>query len=189
MAAGKQADGYSPSMSDEAVKAKTGMDWYGWFKLLDKEEAKKLTHTEIANLLYNKHKMPGWWCQMVTVEYERARGLREKHEQAEGFSVSASRTIAAPLSKLFTATADDTIRKKWFPDASFKPSSLTKDKYFRGAWKDGARLEINFYSKGAGKSQIAVQVNKMPKKSDVEKERAAWKAALKKLEEILSREA
>lgn len=186
MAAGKTAGDYSPSMSDEAVKAKTGMDWYGWFKLLDKEEAAKLTHTEIANLLYDKHKVPGWWCQMVTVEYERARGLREKHEQAEGFSISASKTIAAPLSKLFAATANDATRKKWFPDASFKPSSQTKDKYFRGPWKDGARLEINFYSKGAGKSQIAVQVNKLAKKSDVEKERASWKKALEKLEKLVS---
>jgi len=180
------AKNYTPSMSDEAVKAKTGVDWYGWFKLLDMEEAKKLTHTEIANLLYDKHKVSGWWCQMVTVEYERARGLREKHEQAEGFSVSVSKTIEAPLSKLFRAVSDDATRKKWFPWTAFKPSSQTKDKYFRGAWKDGARLEIGFYAKGSGKSQIAVQVNKMAKKSDVEKERAAWKKALEKLDAIFN---
>jgi hypothetical protein len=181
----KTAD-YQPSMSDEAVKAKTGMDWYGWFKLLDKEEAKKLTHTEIANLLYDKHKVPGWWCQMVTVEYERARGLRERHEQAEGFSVSASKTIDLPLSKLFAAVANDAMRNKWFPWLVFEPSSQTKDKYFRGPWRDGARLEISFYAKGAGKSQINVQINKMAKKSDVEKERAAWKKALEKLEQLVS---
>jgi hypothetical protein len=183
--AGTKRD-HIPSMSDDAVKAKTGMDWYGWFKLLDKEEAGKLPHQDIANLLYDKHKVPGWWAQMVTVEYERARGLREKHEQADGFSVSVSKTIAAPLSKLFAATANEATRKKWFPWSAFKPSSQTKDKYFRGAWKDGARLEINFYAKGTGKSQIAVQVNKLAKKSDVEKERAAWKKALEKLEQLLA---
>lgn len=183
--AGTKRD-HTPSMSDDAVKAKTGMDWYGWFKLLDKAEAAKLPHKDIANLLYNKHKVPGWWCQMVAVEYERARGLRDKHEQAEGFSVSASKTIDVPLSKLFAAVANDATRKKWFPWGAFKPSSQTKDKYFRGAWKDGARLEINFYAKGASKSQIAVQVNKMAKKSDVEKERAAWKKALEKLEGLIT---
>jgi hypothetical protein len=177
---------YEPSMSDEAVKAKTGMDWYGWFKLLDKEEAKKLTHTEIADLLYDKHKLPGWWCQMVTVEYERARGLREKHEQSGGFSVSASRTMNVPLARLFAAVADAATRKKWFPWSAFRPSSQTKNKYVRGPWKNGARLEMNFYSKGAGKSQIAVQVNRMAKKSDVERERAAWKKALEKLNRLVS---
>jgi hypothetical protein len=183
--AGTKRD-HIPSMSDDAVKAKTGMDWYGWFKLLDKEEANKLPHKDIANLLYGKHKVPGWWAQMVTVEYERARGLRDKQEQAGGYSTSVSKTIAVPLSKLYAAVADDANRKKWFPWSAFKPSSRTKDKYFRGSWHEGARLEIGFYAKGAGKSQIAVQVNKIAKKSGVEKERATWKQALKKLEELLS---
>ncbi|MGQ0742674.1 MAG: hypothetical protein ACT4OG_10385 [Alphaproteobacteria bacterium] len=176
---------YTPSMSDEAVKAKTGMDWYGWFKLLDKEEANKLTHTEIANLLYNKHKVPGWWCQMVAVEYERARGLRETHQKPDGYSVSVSKTLFVPLSRLYRAVADAATRKKWFP-SEFEPSSQTKDKYFRGPWRNGARLEMNFYAKGAGKSQVTIQVNKLAKKSDVEKERAAWKKAFEKLEKILS---
>jgi hypothetical protein len=177
---------YAPSMSDDAVKAKTGMDWYGWFKLLDKAEAAKLPHKDIANLLYAEHKVPGWWAQMVTVEYERARGLREKHEQTGGFSVSASKTINAPLGKLFAAASDSKVRKKWFPETNFKPSSETKNKYFRGAWKNGARLEIGFYAKGSGKSQIAVQVNKLAKKSDVDRERVVWKKALEKLEKLVS---
>lgn len=177
---------YSPSMSDDAVKAKTGMDWYGWFKLLDKAEGAKLPHKDIANLLYDKHKVPGWWAQMVTVEYERARGLREKNQQAEGYTVNASKTINVSISKLFAAVSDSKTRNKWFPEAGFKPSSETKNKYFRGAWKDGARLEIGFYAKGAGKSQIAVQVNKLAKKSDVERERAIWKKALEKLEKLVS---
>ncbi len=183
--AGTKRD-HIPSMSDDAVKAKTGMDWYGWFKLLDKAEAAKLPHKDIANLLYDKDKVPGWWAQMVTVEYERARGLRDKHKKTEGYSVSVSKTIDVPLSKLYAAVADDAKRKKWFPTSSFKPSSQTKDKYFRGAWRDGARLEIGFYAKGAGKSQINVQVNKMAKKSDVEKERTTWKKALEKLEGLIT---
>lgn len=29
--------------------------------------------------------MSDWWCQMVAVAYERARGLRENHEKPGGW--------------------------------------------------------------------------------------------------------
>ncbi len=66
-------------------------------------------------------------------------------------------------------------------------SSQTKDKYFRGAWKKTARLEVGFYAKGPGKAQIALQVNKLENKSDVETARDTWKKALTKLEALLSK--
>jgi hypothetical protein len=122
---------------------------------------------------------------MVTVEYELARGLRVRHETASGFSVSASKTIATSLASLYAATARAEQRKQWFPKGTFELSSQTQDKYFRGSWNKTARLEIGFYAKENGKAQIAVQVNKLAKRSDVDRERAAWKAALAKLQKIL----
>ena len=175
---------YVPNMSYAAVKAKTGKDWAGWFGALDKAGAAKLKHPQIAQLLHEKHGVPGWWCQMVTVEYELARGLRVRHQTATGFSVSASKTIATTVSALYTATSSAAKRKQWFPQGELEVSSQTKDKYCRGAWS-GARLEIGFYAKEAGKAQIAIQVNKLAKRADVDRERAAWKAALVKLQKLL----
>jgi hypothetical protein len=176
---------YVPSMADAAVKAKTGKDWAGWFAALDKAGAAQLSHPEIVNLLSSQYEVPGWWCQMVTVEYERARGLREPHEKTNGFSVSVSKTVATQLPHLYAATADASLRRKWFPKGAFAPSSQTKDKYLRGAWNKDARLEIGFYAKGEGKAQIALQINKLENKKDVEAERKAWKAAVVKLQELL----
>lgn len=175
---------YVPNMSDAAVKAKTGKDWAGWFGALDKAGATKLKHPQIAHLLHEKHGVPGWWCQMVTVEYELARGLRVRHQTATGFSVSASKTIETTLSALYTATSSAAKRKQWFPKGALEVSSQTKNKYFRGAWS-GARLEIGFYAKEGGKAQIAIQLNKLTKRADVDRERAAWKAALQKLQQLL----
>jgi hypothetical protein len=175
---------YVPNMSDAAVKAKTGKDWAAWFGALDKAGARKLRHPQIAQLLHEKHGVPGWWCQMVTVEYELARGLRVRHQTASGFSVSASKTIATTLAALYTATASAAKRNKWFPKGELEVSSQTKNKYLRGAWNDG-RLEIGFYAKEGGKAQIAIQVNKLAKRTDVDRERAAWKAALVKLQKLL----
>jgi hypothetical protein len=185
--AGKAQAGWQPSMSDEAVKARTGRGWMGWFTILNKANANALPHKDIAALLHEKHGVPGWWAQMITVEYERARGGRQKHERPDGYSVSISKTFVAPLSKLYAATADAKQRGKWFPKEAFRPSSQTKDKYFRGSWStNGARLEMGFYAKGEGKSQLAVQVSKLAKKTDVERERTRWKQALGRLAGLLS---
>jgi hypothetical protein len=172
-------------MSDAALKAKTGKDWPTWFGLLDRAGAAKLEHKTIARLLASKHGVPGWWSQCITVEYELARGLRQRHEVAGGFAVAVTKTVGARLGALYEATADAARRKKWFPTGAFELSSQTKNKYFRGAWKQGARLEIGFYAKGPAKAQIAVQVRKLAKKTEVEAERAAWKTALSKLQKML----
>lgn len=181
---GKSAP-YVPSMSDEAVAARTGKTWKQWFDWLDGEGAVKLRHAEIAALLRKKQGVPGWWSQNVTVEYERTRGLRERHQVSDGYSVSVTKTLAASVPRLYSATASAAQRKKWFPRGAFEPSSQTKDKYFRGAWKKGSRLEFGFYTKGEGKAQIALAVTKLGDKADVEKERTAWRAALAKLEGML----
>jgi hypothetical protein len=68
------------NVSDEAVKAKTGHDWTEWLEILDAAGGKGKTHKEIVAVLVNEHAVPDWWCQMVTVGYEQARGLREKYE-------------------------------------------------------------------------------------------------------------
>jgi hypothetical protein len=177
---------YIPSMSDEAVKAKTGKAWPAWFAVLDKDGAEKLDHKAIVTLLSKKYGVPSWWRQMVCVEYERARGIRTKNENAGGYGVSVSKTVSASLSGTCTAAADAKLRKKWFPKGTFEPTSQTKDKYFRGSWNGSGRVEIGFYAKGAGKAQIAIQIGKLAKKSDIETERTAWKKAVDRLAKVLS---
>lgn len=174
-------ESYTPSMSDAAVKAKTGRNWMGWFVILNKANANAMAHQDVANLLYTKYKVPGWWAQMITVEYERARGGRKKHERPDGYSVSMSKTVPAGLADAYRAFADPKMRAKWFPKGAVEPAKCTVNKYWRGKWNGEARLEVGFYAKGTGKAQVAVQVSKLARQSDVEKVRAAWKAALDKL--------
>jgi len=175
-----------PMMTDAGIKAKTGKGWDYWFPALDKAGAAKLDHHAIAALLEKKFKTGPWWGQMIAVSYERARGIRAMNQNCSGdFSVSVSKMMPVDVSSLFRAVADG--HAKWFPKGSFAPSSQTKDKYFRGAWgKGGARLEINFYAKGPEKAQIVVQVNKLDGTEAVERERAAWKKAIAKLEALLA---
>lgn len=174
-------------ISNEAVKARTGKDWDTWFKLLDRAEGQKIGHTAMAELLIKKHAVPGWWAQCLTVEYERARGLRERHQTSAGYSVGVTKTISSGLGSLYEATSKASLRRKWFPRGAFEVSSQTRDKYFRGPWKKTARLEVGFYAKGPGKAQIALQVSRLANRAEVETTRETWKKALGKLQTLLEK--
>jgi hypothetical protein len=100
--------------SDEAVKAKTGKVWAEWLPILDKAGAKKLSHQEIWAYLKEKEQVVPWWSQMVAVEYERERGLRDRHQRCTGeYSASASRTMAAPMGAIYRVWTDDKVRRRW----------------------------------------------------------------------------
>jgi hypothetical protein len=182
-----KANSWPPAISDEKVKAATGRNWMGWLVILNRANANAMPHKEVAKLLGEKYGVPSWWRQMIAVEYERARGGRKKNERPGGtFSVSVTKVIPVSLSKLFAAATDPKLRAKWFPPGAFEESSKTKDKYCRGKWKTG-RLEFGFYAKGEGKAQIALESSKLDTAAAVEKERAAWKKALGKLEVLLTK--
>ena len=175
---------YSPDISDEAVKAKTGKGWTEWFALMDRKGAATLNHKEIAKLAGKAGAGP-WWSQMVTVQYERARGLRDKHERTGGYSVNVSKTVPCSLSALYVAFADAKSRRRFFPKGALAITSQTKDKYLRGKWND-ARIEIGFLAKGKDKSQVAIQLSKLASAEVVETERAQWKKAMERLAEVLA---
>ena len=173
---------YQPAMSDLAVIAKTGKTWDQWFRVLDRAGASRMDHKGIVKLLGARHDIGPWWRQMVTVEYERARGLRVRNQTVLGFSVSVSRTLRASLPGLYAATAQLRKRRKWFPKGVLKVSSRTENEVLRGAWNGEARIEIGFVEKSEGRTQIIVQVNRLACTEDVERERAVWKKALGKLQ-------
>ncbi len=78
-------------ISDAAVRKATGKGWDEWFALLDSEGAEALPHKQIARLLHDRgYIASSWWCQMVTVGYERARGKRVLGEtESAGFVADA----------------------------------------------------------------------------------------------------
>jgi hypothetical protein len=174
----------APAIGDEKVKAATGRNWMGWFAVLNRANANARPHREIAALLKEKYGVPPWWSQMITVEYERARGGRKLNERAGGtFSVNVTKVMSVSLPRLFKLATDPKTRTKWFPRGEFEETSKTKEKYWRGKWKN-CRLEFGFYAKGEGKAQLALEISKLASRAAVEKERAAWKKALARLEEI-----
>src|SRR6185295_15856082 len=126
----------APRMSDIAVKAKTGKNWKDWFSILDKAGARKMNHQEIVKLVSEKYDVGPWWRQMVTVTYEQARGLREKHQKPAGYQISVSRTVNAPLAKLYKSFANAKSRSSWLGENGLIVRTATLDKSMRVTWND-----------------------------------------------------
>lgn len=82
-------------MRDAAVQKATGKNWEQWFSILDSAGAKTMAHRDIAILLAKQYKVKPWWTQMVTVEYEYARGKRKKPQPLRSVPQSIMRHIRA----------------------------------------------------------------------------------------------
>jgi len=177
---------WKPPVSTDAVKAKTGRGWEEWLSILDQEQGPALGHTAMAELLYEKYSVSGWWAQMVTVGYEQARGLRKVYEKADGFSASASRTVAIPLEKLYAAWSDARQRARWLPDAPIEIRRSTDGKSMRMTWTTGgSSIDVGFSAKGADKSRVAVEHAKLASAQAVSRQKAYWGNALDRLKELL----
>ena len=129
-----------PEASPEAVERATGKLPEEWYSILDSAGAQRLTHKEIATMLGAEHDVSGWWSQHLTVEYERARGMRAMYETTRGFQVSASKTMAAPVSRVYEAFANGELRERWLPGAPLTVRKDTPLKSTRAVWDDGARV-------------------------------------------------
>lgn len=175
-----------PPISDSAVKDKTGKNWNEWFAILDAAGAQAMTHKQIVAYLVKEYEIGGWWQQMVTVSYEQARGLRQKHEKPSGYQISRSRTIAAPVERVYAAWLDSVQRNRWLGDSEFSIRKATPNKSMRITWVDGeTNLDVSFTSKYPDKTQITVQHDKLPSPEQAEQMKVYWADALETLEKYL----
>jgi Activator of Hsp90 ATPase homolog 1-like protein len=173
-------------ISDHAVQTKTGKTWAEWCAVLDKAGAAKWPHKQIAAYLHEELGVSGWWSQMVTVGYEQARGLREKHQVSGGFQISRSKTLAASVSAAFKAWQDTKQRKRWLADPDFTIRKATADRNIRATWIDGrTNVEVYFDPKGKDKCQVVVQHNKLPDAKAGERMKKYWCEQLDALKDVL----
>lgn len=181
----KGHQGKVAGISSEAVEAKTGKGWNEWFTLLEVAGAREMKHQAIANYLYETHGLDGWWAQMVTVGYEQAHGLRDKNQQANGYTASVSRVLYAPLDRVYSAWTDENTREKWLLETQLIVRKATPNKSMRIAWDDGTRVSVEFYEKGEAKCQVVVQHSKLPDAGAVESMKLFWSEAFGRLKGML----
>jgi hypothetical protein len=173
-------------MRDEAIQAKTGKTWQQWTRALDAVDAHTMPHRDIAQYVHDTYDISGWWSQAITVGYERIRGLRDiGQRRGGGYEASKSKTFPVPVARLYRAFATTAKRRRWLPDP-LTIRKATEPKSMRIAWPDGSNVEVYFVTKGAGKSQVAVQHRRLSSRPDADTMKAYWGERLEVLGRLLA---
>jgi len=174
-------------VTSDAVKKATGKSWAQWLKLLDQAGGRKWPHRQTAEFLDEKHHLAGWWAQMVTVGFEQARGLRAKHSTPEGFEISVTKTIAAPVARAFEAWKDPALREQWLPRTPLTVRKATPNKSIRITWSDATSVSVNFWPKGPLKCQVVPEHGKLPDADTAERMKNYWAEKLEALKTYLEK--
>jgi hypothetical protein len=165
----------------------TGRSYSQWFAELDAWRAVDATHKEIAAWLMNERGVTGWWAQNITVEYERARGLREVGQGRDGlYSAGATKTVAVPVEELYDAFTDPARREDWLPGVHLRERTASPHKTARYDWGEGStRVVVGFLPKGERKSQVAISHERLPDGESAATMKAFWRERLSGLKAVL----
>jgi len=172
-------------VTDASVREHTGRDYAGWFSLLDERGAVHRSHTEIAAWLGRDQGVPAWWAQSVTVAYEQARGLRVPGQKKDGFAVSVSRTVRAPVERLFAAFVDEGERGRWLPDHEFAVRTATAPRRLTADFDRSTRITARFTAKHGGGSTVAFEHTKLADAASAARAKEFWRHRLGRLTAML----
>jgi hypothetical protein len=170
--------------SDEAIRARTGRGWEEWFDLLDEWGAPERSHREIARWVAEQQGVEplAWNAQAVASSYERARGLRAVGEHPEGFTLTASRTVAVPVGRLYDSFVDEALRERWLPERQLRERTATRPRSARFDWGDGkTRVHVTFLAKGKERSTAAVAHTRLADAKERERMKVWWRERLNTL--------
>jgi Domain of unknown function (DUF4287) len=172
--------------SNDKINEVTGRSWDAWFSMLDRWGGRERKHGETVRFLMEEHDVPGWWAQSITMWYERASGLRLKHQQAHGFTIYASKTIAVPIDVLFKAFVDPARRKQWLTDGTMSLRTSQTNYTARFDWEDGStRVNVWFVEKAPAKTTVSVAHERLPDPDEAERAKASWRERLADLKSLL----
>jgi uncharacterized protein YndB with AHSA1/START domain len=173
-------------VSDAKILEETGKEWDAWLSLLDRWGARDKKHGETVDFLIAEHQVAHWYAQAITAGFERARGIKIKHQQADGFTISASKTIAVPVDVLFDAFVNSRMRRKWLTEGVMTLRTSQSNYTARFNWKDGStRVNVAFIDKGPSKTTVAVSHEKLPDADEAETAKASWRERLAHLKSVL----
>lgn len=186
--AGDEPQRVSLATSDATIRERTGRGWEEWFDLLDEWGAADKTHREIARWLAGQQGIHplAWNAQAIAGSYERARRGRKVGEHEDGFTVTASKTVAVPIERLYSAFVDPDQRARWLPDAELRERTTIAPRSARFDWGDGAsRVHVALSAKGDAKATAALTHERLPDGREAERMKAYWRDRVAGLKEVL----
>ncbi len=174
--------------TEENIRARTGRGWEEWFDLLDEAGAAEMTHRDMARWLAAEqgNDLLAWNVQAVVGSYERARRGRQVGEHEDGFTVTASKTVAVPIERLYAAFVDADQRAHWLPDAELRERTVIEPRSARFDWgDDGSRVHVALTAKSEEKSMAALTHERLPDGKEAARMKAFWRERVAGLKEVL----
>jgi len=203
----KPAKPNAPEVSDASAKQHTGRTLKEWFKTLDGLGGAETGRRDLIQKLQEKHPLDAWWLVTLVVEYEIARGQKEKDGHPKGYGICATKTFAAPVEKVYAVWADGRTWPKWFGEKSkadvkeggafsnadgdagtFKKVRENKD--IKLTWDNprhahSGPVEVVFQSKPSGKSLVIINHNRIQTRAQADELRESWLAALEAIKPLV----
>ncbi|MBI2839930.1 MAG: SRPBCC domain-containing protein [Acidobacteria bacterium] len=190
------------------VKRETGKSFDEWFALLDKQVGADKGRREIGMYLGNTVKVDPWWGGTITVEYENARGAKEKDGRPRGYSICATKKLKASPDACFAAWATPGALDTWLgakhegkvedgarltnADGNVAEiKKINKGKTIRLTWQDplaapGTPVEVKFQASGP-KTTVMVVHERLQTREEADGLRAAWGEALDRLKAVVEK--
>jgi hypothetical protein len=186
--AGNEPQRVSLATDDATIRERTGRGWEEWFDLLDEAGGAEMSHREMARWLAEREGADAlaWNVQAIVGSYERARKGRQVGEHEDGFTATASKTVAVPVERLYAAFVDTGLRERWLPDGDLRERTVIEPRSARFDWGDGAsRVHVAFAAKGEAKSTAALSHERLPDGAEAERMKAFWRERVAGLKEVL----
>jgi uncharacterized protein YndB with AHSA1/START domain len=190
-------------IDDKAMTRETGHTRSEWFKEIERTKADG--RSAIGKALLAK-KVDAWWITVITVEYEAYAGIVEKDGRPKGYSLCITKTVAAPVPRVFKSFTVPRELDKWFgaanemaatDNASYSNADGNKgsvkkvrpDKALVLSWEaagfaEGSQVEVLFQPKGET-CGIVVNHTRVMTRHEADEVRAMWGDALERLKSQL----
>ena len=188
-------------VSEASCKECTGKSLTEWSKKLD--TASPANRREAVQYLYGEMKKDPWWPTTIWVEHEKRKSVVQKDGRAEGYNICVTKSVAAPVSKVYEAFTGNRLADWLGQGASFQIDGRLTDgdgnggevqrarpeKDIRVSWNtsgspDKSQVDVMFVEKD-GKTGITLNHGRIQSRAEADGLRRAWGDALTKLKSLL----
>ena len=127
-----------------------------------------------------------WNAQAIAGSYEHARGLREVGERADGFAVTASKTVGVPVDVLFAAFVDEGQRGAGSrtPSCTSAPPPGRSPPASTGTAARRASTSRSSTRARVGRTAV-VSHERLPDAAEAERMKTFWRGRVATLKEVL----
>jgi len=197
----------STDLSDAHVRQKTGKTLPQWYARIDSLGGLTLGRRDLVQALHAELDQDEYWAVTLAVEYEKARGQKEKDGRPRGYSICATKTLGAPLSAVWRAWTQGQELDRWLgPKTALELKEggtlanadgdrwtlgrIREGKDLRFTWEragcaEGSAVEVLFAAKPKDRAGITLNHTRIQERKAADELRAAWGEALERLKGVL----